>query len=646
MTIARPLHGEPGAAPSPAEGAGPATASELLPQIKAAIAARRFDRAVGLLRSAIDPTLDFTVALALHRHLQRLRAEVPAAKVIKLALVSSFTATQLKPLVELFLFAGGIRADIYVPDYGLMRQEVLDPHSQLFAERPATVILATSWRDLVHRPSPGQKRDATDRMVTAEVGQWSAMWETIHGRLGGQVIQNNFDAPPWRALDNLETRDPAGLGYFIARVNIALQDAAPPFVTIHDLDHLAAAHGRWIWNDEHYFHLAKIPCAPECQVDYAHSLASLIIAQEGLSKKCLVLDLDNTLWGGVIGDDGVGGIRLGQGDAEGEAFLAFQRYAKALRARGVLLAVCSKNEHAIAKEAFDKHPEMVLTYDDISCFVANWSDKATNLREIARRLNIGLNSLVLVDDNPAERLLVRQMAPEVAVPELTNDPAEYVRCLERHRYFQTVSISDEDYQRAEYYRANAAREAAQEAAGGLEDFLKSLNMVARVAPIGSTSLERSTQLINKSNQFNLTTRRYTSGEILAITADPAWITLTVSLADRFGDNGLISVLMARLDGDAIDIDTWVMSCRVLKRRVENMLLDELCDLATNRGLRKIRGTYIPTPKNALVADHYPGLGFGPAPMTGAVAHDGRTLWELTLAGRTPLPTFIEVCRNG
>jgi len=211
LTIARPLHGEPDATPSPAQGAGLPTAAELLPQIKAAIAARQFDRAVGLLRSGIDPTLDITAALALHRHLQRLRGEVPAAKVIKLALVSSFTATQLKPLVELFLFAGGVHADIYLPDYGLMRQEVLDPDSQLFAQKPATVILATSWRDLVHRPSPSQKRDATDRMVTAEVSHWSAMWETIHGRLGCQVIQNNFDAPPWRALDNLETRDPAGL---------------------------------------------------------------------------------------------------------------------------------------------------------------------------------------------------------------------------------------------------------------------------------------------------------------------------------------------------------------------------------------------------------------------------------------------------
>jgi FkbH-like protein len=505
------------------------------------------------------------------------------------------------------------------------------------------VVFATGWRDLVNRPMPGQKRTETDAMVAGEVQHWSSLWRQVHETLGCQIIQNNFDSPPWRSLANHETREPSGLAGYLARLNIALQDAAPPFVTIHDLDHLAASHGRWTWGDERYFHLAKIPCAPECQVDYAHSLASLLVAQQGGSKKCLVLDLDNTLWGGVIGDDGLEGIRLGQGDAEGEAFVAFQQYAKSLRARGVLLAVCSKNEAHIAKEAFDKHPGMALQYDDISCFVANWTDKATNLRTIAERLNIGLNSLVFVDDNPAERALVRQLAPEVAVPELTTDPADYIRCVEQHRYFQTVSISPEDFQRAEYYRANAAREMAEQQAGGLGDFLGSLAMVADVAPIDGLSLERSTQLINKSNQFNLTTRRYTAAEILGLTQDASWITLTVSLKDRFGDNGLISVLLARVDGKVAEIDTWLMSCRVLKRGVEQMLLNELVDAASQRGVDRIRGSYLPTPKNGLVSRHYPDLGFAEIEPVGLPAD--ATRWELGLEGRKPMATFIEVRRR-
>ncbi len=298
-----------------------------------------------------------------------------------------------------------------------------------------------------------------------------------------------------------------------------------------------------------YFFHAKLPCAPEFIVDYGFSVASLLAAQLGLSKKCLVLDLDNTCWGGVIGDDGLGGIRLGQGDAEGEAFVAFQQYAKALKQRGVLLAVCSKNEEHIAKEVFETHTEMVLRLDDISCFMANWTDKAANLREIARRLNIGLNSLVLVDDNPAERALVRQLAPEVAVPELPDDPAGFIQALEPYRYFQTLSIAPEDLQRAEYYRTNAQREEALSGSANVDDYLRSLVMTARIGPVTAMSLERTAQLINKSNQFNLTTRRRSAAEVSAIAADPQWLTRTVSLTDRFGDNGLIGVLLAKVEGD-------------------------------------------------------------------------------------------------
>ena len=348
----------------------------------------------------------------------------------------------------------------------------------------------------------------------------------------------------------------------------------------------------------------------------------------GLAKKCLVLDLDNTLWGGVIGDDGLGGIRLGQGDGEGEAFLAFQRYAKTLKDRGIILAVCSKNTEAIAKEVFQKHPEMVLRLDDISCFVANWNDKAANLRGIARALNIGLSSLVFADDNPAERALVRQFVPEVAVPELPHDPADYIQAIERHRYFQITSLGREDLQRAEYYRANAERQQALGGSENVEQFLESLQMVARIAPVDEVSLERTAQLINKSNQFNLTTRRRTAAEVMALLDDPAWFTCAVSLRDRFGDNGLVSVLLAKVEDDALVIDTWLMSCRVLKRDVEAMLYNHLCRWALQRGVRRIRGQYIPTAKNGIVKDHYASLGF----VQSGEAADGTTSWEFVVDG--------------
>jgi FkbH-like protein len=306
--------------------------------------------------------------------------------------------------------------------------------------------------------------------------------------------------------------------------------------------------------------------------------------------------------------------------------MAFQQYAKSLRHRGVLLAVCSKNDENNAREVFEKHSEMVLRLDDIACFMANWDDKATNLRRIAQELNIGTNSLVFVDDNPAERALVRQLLPEVAVPEMPSDVADYIQAIDRHRYFQTLSIESEDLRRTEYYRADAIRRDAQTSAAGIEEFLVSLDMVAQIGPVTNDTLSRSAQLIQRSNQFNLTTRRRTPAELAAMLQDESWITRTVTLSDRFGDNGLISVILARVCPDALEIDTWVMSCRVLKRTVQQFVLNHFCDLVRQRGLGRIRGEYIPTAKNGLVREHYASLGF--APVAGA---DGeRTLWDLVI----------------
>ena len=294
-----------------------------------------------------------------------------------------------------------------------------------------------------------------DELVTEEVQSWYSLWAAAHNALGCQIIQNNIDPPPHRALSNHEMRHHTGLARFISKINHALQDAAPVFVTIYDVDHLAASAGRWAFGDDRFYYHAKMPCAPEFLPMYAHGISSIIAAQSGAAKKCLVLDLDNTLWGGVIGDDGIGGIRLGQGEAEGEAFQAFQHYVADLARRGVILAVCSKNTESVAKEAFDKHPEMVLRTADIAAFVANWDDKATNLRRIAKQLEIGLDSLVFVDDNPMERGLVRQLVPEVSVPELPEDPAGYIQALgpafllsnRRHRVGRSGARGDVSRQR-------------------------------------------------------------------------------------------------------------------------------------------------------------------------------------------------------
>lgn len=609
----------------------------LLESLEKAKSARRFEDLAEALRLTLTPMLDYTSVQSLNRFYKTLPVPVRTARSkMKLAILGGYTTHQLRDLVELFLFTAGVSAQIYEADYGVFRQEILDLSSRLYRFEPNTIFLATNWRNLGRVPSLSDSPETVTGLLQAEYGEWALLWQTAHDQLGSQILQNNFDMPPWRSLDNYEMRHPAALANFIAEVNRVLAARAPSYVTIHDVESLAANVGRRAWSDERFFLHAKMPCAPEYLVEYAHSVSSILAAQLGLSRKCLVLDLDNTLWGGVIGDDGIGGIRVGQGDAEGESFVSFQRYVKSLKMRGVILAVCSKNNEQTAREVFDKHPDMVLRLEDISCFVANWTDKAANLRSIAQQLNIGLDSLVFLDDNPSERSIIRQMVPEVAVPEVSGDPLEFIEVLERHRYFQVGTLGAEDFKRTEYYRANAKRREIQ-ASAGLDGFLQSLEMTATIGPINPATLERSTQLINKSNQFNLTTRRRNVAEVMALTQAPDWVTVTVSLCDRFGDNGLISVLLGCVRREVLEIDTWLMSCRVLKRGVEHFLLNYLCELARGRGLSYIRGEYIPTAKNDLVRSHYAELGFRNVDSR----PDGHTVWELSLASYKPLSNFIK-----
>jgi FkbH-like protein len=366
-----------------------------------------------------------------------------------------------------------------------------------------------------------------------------------------------------------------------------------------------------------------MPCGAECLVPYAYSVVSLLRAAVGKSKKVLVLDLDNTLWGGVIGDFGAGGIRFGQGSGEGEAFLAFQSYAKELQKRGIVLAVCSKNDDDKAREPFEQRDDMILKLADISCFVANWEKKADNLRTIAERPELGLDSFVFVDDNPAERAIVRRFLPQVAVPDMPEDPAGYIQALALHRFFETASFTREDTARARYYAENAQRKDLAARATDVDSFLASLNMRMKVCPVTELNVERSTQLVNKSNQFNLTTRRYTLAQVREMAANPDCRTLTLSLSDSLGDNGLISVIFLSKHGTALSIDTWVMSCRVLLRGVEQFARNELVDIARAAGCIRLLGTYIPTPKNGMVKDHYSKLGFEAAGEEG-----DRTFWSL------------------
>jgi FkbH-like protein len=406
-------------------------------------------------------------------------------------------------------------------------------------------------------------------------------------------------------------------------------------VDLVSLDDRAAMDGLEAWHDPALWHRGKHEIHPSAAPLYGDLIGRLIAAAQGRSYKCLVLDLDNTLWGGVIGDDGLEGLQLGQGSAAGEAFAAFQHHVRDLGRRGVILAVCSKNDEANALEPFERHPEMVLRRDDIACFVANWTDKAANLRHIAQRLNIGLDSLVFADDNPAERAIVRRELPMVAVPELPDDPTLYATCLADAGYFEARHITPEDLTRGGQYRDNQRREALAASTTDLPSYLRSLQMRMIWSRFDKLNQPRIVQLINKTNQFNLTTTRVSDADVARLIADDTALTLQLRLLDAFGDNGIIAIIAGHRETEAIRLDHWLMSCRVLGRGVEEETLNLVVDEALRLGAKRLTGQYRPTAKNGMVREHYAGLGFA---LTGA--QDGTTEWTLPLDGWTPRLTYI------
>ncbi|RSV43553.1 HAD-IIIC family phosphatase [Sphingomonas sp. ABOLE] len=544
----------------------------------------------------------------------------------RLGLVGNGTLDLLAPLLVASAVRHGIALEVVQTEYGQLMQEAMSPQSGINSGKCDAVLLALDYRALPGLGSPTSVNDAL-----AFIG---ALREGFRQNGGAISIVQTF-APPAEALfghiDRVLDASPRGaldrINTELARSVAASDDALLDVAAIAELVGLANWHSPQQWN------LAKLPFDAAYAPFYADHVARLIAAIKGKSRRVLILDLDNTVWGGVIGDDGLEGIRIAQGDAVGEAFLAVQANALALRARGVVLAVSSKNTDSVARGPFREHPEMLLREDHIAVFQANWSDKATNIKSIANELSLGLDAMVFLDDNPMERDLVRRMLPQVAVPELPADPALYVRTLMAAGYFETIAFSEEDRKRADFYQDNAKRVALQASAGDLDSYLASLNMEIFFAPFDAMGRKRIAQLISKSNQFNLTTRRYTEADVAELEEDPDVFTLQVRLTDAFGDNGMISVIVCRPHGDdAWEIDTWLMSCRVLKRRVEQMVLRELVEVARRHGKKRLVGVYIPTDRNALVVEHYAELGFT---QVATDATDGRTVWELDTATEVP-----------
>jgi FkbH-like protein len=577
--------------------------------------------------------MDFVRASKLDKMLQRYRAQHDLTSFlprVRVALIGSSTLAHLHAGIRLAGLRRGILIDLYEGIYGMYRQELLDQGSGLHAFRPDVVLIAL---DAHHLAEP---QDAGAENILAMLG---SCWSAAQKSLGCAVIQQTVLPIFPHLLGNQEAQYSASPAAMVSKVNNLLREAAPGAnVHLLTVDTWAAEEGVLEWHDPALWYRAKQEVHPRVSNIYGDQAGRIIAALRGKSSKCLVLDLDNTLWGGVIGDDGVDGIVIGQGSENGEAYLAVQRYAKGLSKRGVILAVCSKNDEANALRPFEQRAEMFLKREDLACFIANWEDKVTNIRRVAKQLNIGLDSLVFVDDNPFERNLVRRELPMVAVPELPEDPAGYVRCLSSAGYFETLSVTEEDQERGQQYRANASREELREQTTDLQGFLRALKMRLIWSPFTGKDLKRVVQLINKTNQFNLTTRRYSEEAVRALLEDRDVHTMQLRLLDVYGNNGIISLLIGRRNAGTFEVDTWLMSCRVLGRQVEQATLNLLATKARDLCCSQIVGCYRPTASNSMVKNHYEKLGFSLVD----TSDDGSTRWTCSLEDMVPFSTEMEI----
>jgi FkbH-like protein len=555
----------------------------------------------------------------------------------RIAILCGSTTADIRNLLEIFLLNVGIRPVFYESGYNRYYEDAVFDNAELDAFNPEIIIIFTSIVNITHRPVLEDTEEEVAEKLQREFFRFKEIWESLNNRYSAIIIQNNIELPYTEPEGNYDAVFPQGMERFINALNEKFSAYAQNHMGfyIHDLNWLSAEIGLSRWHNRSQYYAYKFAMNYDVMPDVAWSLKRLICAVLGRAKKCLVLDLDNTLWGGVIGDDGVNGIVIGHETPLGEAYIEFQCYVKTLKERGVILAVCSKNDMETARSGFS-HPDSVLSVDDFAAFHASWEPKNIGIRQIAQELNIGLDSLVFIDDNPAERAIVRENIPEVSVPEVDPDDVfSYIRVIEKNGYFDTIAISEDDRKRSQTYQQNRQRAELKASAGNYDDFLASLAMEAEVAPFSEVYFDRIVQLTNKSNQFNLTTKRYTLADIRTIAASNDYITLYCRLKDRFGDNGLISLIIAEKRGEEFHIILWLMSCRVLKRGVEALMLDHLVREAKTADCKKLVGYYYKTKKNGIVAEHYKDFGFQ------LTQQDGEdTVWELPLAGYMPRNRFI------
>ncbi|MBE5939357.1 MAG: HAD-IIIC family phosphatase [Lachnospiraceae bacterium] len=544
----------------------------------------------------------------------------------KIAILGGSTTNDIKDCMELFLLNHGFEPEFYESDYGQYWQDVMFDNEELDRFAPDIIYIHTSNRNINEWPQITDNEEVIERKLLGEYERFKVMWDKAEEKYKAVIIQNNMENPAYRLLGNMEATDSHGRINFINRLNQLFYEYcnAHKNFYINDINYLSASFGLDKWNDESYWYLYKYSLSLEAVPVLCHNIANIIKALYGKNKKAFALDMDNTLWGGVISEEGADGIKLGPDTPTGQAYSDFQRYIKSHKDRGILLNICSKNEEAVAKEGLmNSYSE--LKEDDFLGFKANWNEKSNSIIEIAGELNILPESFVFVDDNPVERDLVKNRIPGAAVPELSTVEC-YIKEIDKNGYFECVSLSTDDVKRNEMYKSNMLRQTEQNKYTDYSEFLKSLEMTAEIAAISDKEMERATQLSNKCNQFNLTNKKISSEDMNNICENDNNIALYGKLKDKYGDNGLVTVLLGRGEKNICYIDLWVMSCRVLKRDMENAVIDKLVEMCRSKGIDTIRGYYNPSSKNGLVKELYGQLGF-----TKTESRDnGDTYWELKI----------------
>jgi len=529
----------------------------------------------------------------------------------KIAIVSSSTSYFFMNVLKLFCYQYKIAPEFNEAEYGAIHEQILNDDSELYSFAPDILLILPDYRDIKEKPSLFSDNSEIEEWVSSQYIVYNNLWSKVSSKLHKcQIFQALFVVPHYRSMGALEGNYIFSPQNYLRLLNLELIKNKSSNVTFIDFDYHASNFGKSRWFDDSQFFQSKQTISFDALSEICHATARLISSYFGKMKKCLVLDLDNTLWGGVIGDDDLKGININSHDPEGEAFLAFQDYLKSLKERGVILAVCSKNEEKIAQIPFKKHPEMILKLNDISCFKANWEDKVSNIQAIAEELNIGLDSIVFFDDNPAERELVKEFLPEVEVIDTQEDPALYISELDRARCFDWAQLTLEDVERSASFVQNKKRIQLQKSIVDYDDYLKSLGMEASIGNISSINIVRFSQLINKTNQFNLRTKRFTEAEIETMSKNSKKFKLIyISLKDKFGSYGLISSIILEKKNNTVFINTWVMSCRVFKRGIEGLALSAIIEVANKWDCNMIVGEHIPTDKNIILNNLYSDLGF-------------------------------------